>query len=117
MRKQNGTNIEENTAVAAEQEVVETAVKEEEAVVEEKEPSQVPADEEPKVSEKPKTGKAANSRYVRVRKTPSANAQVVTIMNTGEEAEILDRVEGFYKVKTKKGGHVGFVASTYFKEG
>lgn len=83
---------------------------------EKKKRSQASADEKPKGSGKPKTGKAANSRYVRVRKGASESSQVVVIMNLGDEADILDRVPGYYKVQTKNGGHVGFVASTYFKE-
>lgn len=77
---------------------------------------QVPTDEGSKASGKAKTGTAANSRYVRVRKVPAANSQVVAVMNAGEKAEILDRIPGFYKVRTVKGGHVGFVASNYFME-
>lgn len=78
--------------------------------------SQAPADEESTASGKAKTGTAANSRYVRVRKGASGSSPVVTVMNAGETAEILDRVPGFYKIKTTKGGHVGFVASNYFVE-
>lgn len=78
--------------------------------------NQVPVDEEPKETGKPKTGKAANSRYVRLRKGPSSSAQVITNMNLGEEAIILDRLPGYYKIQTEKGGHVGYVASNYFKE-
>lgn len=95
-------------------------LEEEEIVVEEKKPtkknSQTSAEEKSKGSGKPKTGKAANSRYVQVRKGASGSSQVVTTMNLGEEAEILERMTGFYKVRTKKGGYVGFVASNYFKE-
>lgn len=78
--------------------------------------SQVPAGEESRVSGKPNTGTACNSRYVRVRKLPSGSAQVVTIMNSGDKAEILDRIPGFYKVRVINGGHVGFVSSNYFTE-
>lgn len=77
--------------------------------------SWAPADEGLEGSGSPKTGKAVNSRYVRVRRGPSGSAQVVVTMNAGDKAEILDRLPGFYKIRTKD-GHVGFVASNYFKE-
>lgn len=77
---------------------------------------QAPTLEEPKDSGKPKTGKAANSRYVRVRKAPSSSAQVVTTMNVGDQAQILNRIPGYYEVRVLKNGHVGFVASNYFRE-
>lgn len=96
-----------------------TILEEEDLVTEEKKStkkSQASAEEKSKGSGKPKTGKAANSRYVQVRKGASGSASVVTTMNLGEEAEILDYIPGFYKIKTKKGGYVGFVASQYFKE-
>lgn len=107
------------------EDVNETAVLEEEVIeetkaVEErkstKKASQASAEEKSKVSGKPKTGKAANSRYVAVRGGASVSSKLVTTMNLGDEAEILDRIPGYYKIKTKNGGHVGFVASNYFKE-
>lgn len=79
--------------------------------------SPAPTDEESKKAESVKRGTAVNSRYVQVRRTPSSSAQVVTIMNAGDKATILDRVSGFYKIETEKGKHIGFVASQYFTEG
>lgn len=79
-------------------------------------PSPTPTDEESKKTERVKRGTAVNSRYIRVRKGPSSSAQVVTIMNAGDKATILDRLSGFYKIETEKGKHVGFVASQYFTE-
>lgn len=87
-----------------------------EEIVIKEESGQVSTDGKSKGFGKPKTGKAANLRYVTVRKGPSGSSQVVTTMNLGDEAEILDRIPGYYKIRTLKGGHVGFVASTYFKE-
>lgn len=78
--------------------------------------SPVPADEVLKKSERSKRGMAVNSRYIQVRKIPSGSAQVVAIMNAGDKAEILDRIDGFYKIKTDKGNHIGYVASQYFVE-
>lgn len=71
---------------------------------------------ESKGSRKPKTGKAANSKYVQVRKGPSSSAQVLTAMSLGDRAVILDRLPGYYKIKTENGGYVGYVSSNYFKE-
>lgn len=73
-----------------------------------------PTDEESTGSRTPKTGKAFNSRYVQVRKVPSSNAPVVETMKLGDQAEILEKLPGFYKIKI--GNHIGFVASNYFKE-
>lgn len=78
--------------------------------------SKVPADKGNKGSRKPKTGKAANSRFVYVRKGPSASAQVIANMNLGETATILERLPGYYKIQTEKGGYVGYVSSNYFEE-
>lgn len=115
MKKEDLKELKE--AAIPEEEVAELYEK---SIIEERKPtkknSQASADEKSKGSGKPKTGKAANSRYVRVRKGASESSQVVTIMNLGDQADILDRVPGYYKVQTKNGGHVGFVASTYFKE-
>lgn len=65
---------------------------------------------------KPKTGRVVNSRYVRLRKSPTGGALSVKVLNSGDCAEILDRVPGYYKVKTINGGHTGFIPSNYFKE-
>lgn len=78
--------------------------------------SQVPTDEGSKASGRAKTGTAINARYVRVRKGASASSQVVVVMNAGDRAEILDRIPGFYKIKTLNGDYVGFVSSNYFTE-
>lgn len=75
-----------------------------------------PAEKGSKGSRKPKTGKATNSKFVRIRKGASVNSPVVAVINLGDRAEILDRVPGYYKVKTEKEGHVGFVSSNYFEE-
>lgn len=73
-------------------------------------------DEQPKVSGKPYTGVAANAKYVRVRKGPSGSAQVVAVMTSGEGAEILEKIKGYYKIRTNRGNHIGYVASNYFRE-
>lgn len=106
-----------NESVVSEEEFGDTYEK---STVEErkstKKNSQASAEEKSKVSGKPKTGKAANARYVAVRKGASASSPVATTMTLGDEAEILDRIPGYYKIKIKNGGHVGFVSSNYFKE-
>lgn len=116
MRKNSNTTVDENVTTSVE----ETKLPETEVVETEAEPvednSQVPADEEPEVSEKPKTGKVANSRYVPLRENPSGSSNVITVMKVGDAAEILDRVTGYYKIKTNKDHRVGFVSSTYFRE-
>lgn len=80
------------------------------------ETSKVPAGKEQKVSRKPKTGKAANSKYVQIRRGPSPNSQIVANMSCGDTAIILDRVSGYYRIQTEKEGNVGYVSSNYFKE-
>lgn len=67
-------------------------------------------------SGKPKTGTAVNSRYVQIRKAPSASSQNVGFMNSGDRAKILDRVPGYYKIQTEKDDHIGYVSSNYFEE-
>lgn len=66
-------------------------------------------------SGKPKTGRAANSRYVSVRRGPSGSAQVVETMKSGDSAVILDFLPEFYKIQTEK-GQVGYVSVDYFEE-
>ena len=75
-----------------------------------------PARERAKTAGMSTTGIAVNSKYVRVRKSPSANAQVVTVIDCGSRATILERVDGFYKVRVDDGGYIGYIASNYFKE-
>lgn len=80
------------------------------------EDSSVSPDVEPMVSGQPKTGSAVKGRYVRVRKNPSGSAQVVTVMNLGDTAKVLERIPGYYKIETHKDGKVGYVDSNYFQE-
>ena len=96
--------------------VVEEKIMEMEEAAQTEENGQVLADEEPKVFGKPKTGHVINSKYVRVRKTPSGSAQVATVAEYGDAAEILEKIPGFYKVRTCKNGVVGFIPSDYFQE-
>lgn len=84
--------------------------------IETKENSLAPTDEESKNAGTSATGKVANSRYVRLRKAPSANAQVVTVLSNGEVGKILDLVPGFYKIEVIATGKIGFVPVHYFKE-
>ena len=111
--KKNNIEVEEN-GVIQEQKNPNTEIEETIETIEEH--SQVPADEDPKVSEKPKTGKVENSRYVFLRENPSGGSNVVSVLKVGDTAEILDRVNGYYKIKTNKDNRIGFVSSTYFKE-
>ena len=75
-----------------------------------------PAEKGSKGSRKLKTGKAVNSKFVRIRKGASGNSQVVAVINLGDRAEIIDRVPGYYQIKTEKEGYIGFVSSNYFEE-
>lgn len=77
---------------------------------------QAPTNEGSKASRKPKTGKAIKSRFVRVRKAPSSSSPAIAIMNLGDQADILDRLPGYYKIKTKNDNHIGYVSSNYFQE-
>lgn len=77
---------------------------------------QAPTNEGSKASRKPKTGKAVNSRFVRVRKAPSSTSPAVAVMDLGDQADVLGRLPGYYKIQTKKGNHVGYVSSNYFQE-
>lgn len=64
-------------------------------------------------------GAVCNSSLVRVRKEPSTNCEIVEVLRDGEIVEILDKSDGFYKVKLKD-GRIGYIASNYcfcFKEG
>jgi archaellum component FlaD/FlaE len=90
-----------------------------------KEGSQQPASKEPeKTAEnevqqpKVRTGTVANAGFVRLRKFPSATAQVLTVLNEGDKIEIIDKVPGYYQVKTVVTGKetIGYVAEEYFKE-
>jgi archaellum component FlaD/FlaE len=90
-----------------------------------KEGSQQPAAKEPEKTEKNeaqqpevRTGMVANAGFVRLRKFPSATAQVLTVLNEGDKIEIIDKVPGYYQVKTVVTGKetIGYVAEEYFKE-
>lgn len=87
--------------------------------------SQQPASKEPEKTEKNevqqpevRTGTVANAGFVRLRKFPSATAQVLTVLNEGDKIEIIDKVPGYYQVKTVVTGKetIGYVAEEYFKE-
>lgn len=92
-----------------------SAAYENEDYIETVENDQVPVDEESRVSGKPKTGRVCNSKFVRVRRGPSGSSNVVTVLDNGDHATILDRVSGFYKILTHS-GHIGYIPSTYFQE-
>lgn len=77
---------------------------------------QVSIDEKPRSSGNSKTGKVINTKFARLRKTPSANGQVVATMKFGEKAEILAKIPGFYKVETRDDKRVGYISSNYFEE-
>lgn len=98
------------------EEVFEREVMEEKTEEIKEENSQAPADEEPKETEKPKTGRAANSKFIRLRNAPSANASVVTLLADGDEAEILEQIGQYYKVKVCTTDEIGYIAATHFKE-
>lgn len=67
-------------------------------------------------SGKAETGKVINTRFVSLRKSPSSSSSVLEILSFGDSADILERLEGFYKIKTKKSNRIGFISSNYFKE-
>lgn len=78
--------------------------------------SRTPATNEgSKKSRSSKAGKVINTQYAHVRKVPAANSQVVSVIKSGDEVEILDKTDGFYEVKTSS-GDLGFIPSTYLKE-
>lgn len=62
------------------------------------------------------TGRVCNSKYVNLRKSPIANGPVIGVLENGDEAIILEKRPGFYKVKVVKNGKTGYIAEHYFKE-
>lgn len=68
---------------------------------------------------KPKKATVINSRYVNLRKAPDKTSTPLTILEKGDEVEILgypsDLESGFYKVKHN--GLVGYIVSSFLKEG
>lgn len=51
---------------------------------------------------------------VRLRKEPSSEARIITLLEKGKTGEILEEAEGWYKVTV--GGSTGWVSADYFKK-
>jgi len=51
---------------------------------------------------------------VRLRKEPSSEARIITLLEKGKTGEILEEVDGWYKVTV--GASTGWVSSDYFKK-
>lgn len=79
-------------------------------------------DQEP-IKEEPKqpttnTGKVANAKFVKLRKSPSSSADVVVVLHEGDNVTIIEKVPGYYHVKVhvKNKAEVGYISSAYLKE-
>lgn len=106
---------EELTGAATENEEV-TTEPAAEVVTETKDPA--PVKEAPKAQPKKNTGTFANSKFVRVRKSPSPTAGVALVVTEGSPATILASSEAYYKVAVKTSDKVieGYVSKDFFKE-
>ncbi len=67
--------------------------------------------------DEPKTrnGIIINANLVNVRTAPDLGSQILGMLNNGDEVTIIDQLNDFYKVSTKKCGE-GFIYSKYIKE-
>lgn len=67
-----------------------------------------------------KKGVIANSRLVNVRNSPSPHAEVVQILDRGDKVEIIDEVQGYYRIQIEDENHVkreiGYVSLDFCKE-
>lgn len=62
-----------------------------------------------------KTGIIVNSKFVSVYDAPSDVAKPLDYVQNGEEVEILDKQNGFYKVKYGRFKRIGYVSFNFCK--
>lgn len=62
-----------------------------------------------------KNGIVINSLYVRIRREPSLESDVIKLVRKGDKVKILDRLDRFYKISIEN-DQLGYVASEYIKE-
>lgn len=62
-----------------------------------------------------KNGIVENSLYVKVRKEPSYESDVVEVLRKGDKVTILDKSGGFYKVSTRV-NKIAYISSDFIKE-
>ena len=65
---------------------------------------------------KPHDVKLCNSRYIRVRKLPTATSDIVATCDFGTIVTAISHESGYYKVQTAE-GLTGYVVDRYVSEG
>lgn len=80
-----------------------------------REPVEQPTERGARTEFQPKMGTVANAPFVKIRKTPSPDAESITNKQKGERVKLLDVVGDYYKI-IAYGEAEGYILRKYIQE-